>query len=261
LRNGRVAQPLLFSQPEKWIFEETRMTDAEKKSVTSSQKAEPAAPAAKQKSPLMKYLIFGVVIIVLVAVGATVTLMMIGDPPVASGTPPTSSAASANTQHGISEDSLAKLGLNDSSLDRIVSNLEALSYDPESLGTDPMSGLSTEDSLTAAGWIKKEKQAIASRKSQLDTREQELNRRETEVAKKLLILEQAKSEQIAQLVKLYDGMEPEAVARLMGGLDDRTVVAVLPRMKTKNASAVLQAMPPMRAAKLSNEMITIAGDD
>ena len=70
--------------------------------------------------------------------------------------------------------------------------------------------------------------------------------------------EKEASDLIIKLAKLYDGMESRAVAKLMGNLDDETVVSILPRMKTKNASEVLQLLPAKRAAKLSKRMITIA---
>jgi flagellar motility protein MotE (MotC chaperone) len=53
-------------------------------------------------------------------------------------------------------------------------------------------------------------------------------------------------------------MEPRAVAKLMANLDDETIVSILPRMKSKNASAVLALLPPQRGARLSKQMITIA---
>jgi hypothetical protein len=36
------------------------------------------------------------------------------------------------------------------------------------------------------------------------------------------------------------------------------VIAILPKMKTKNASEVLQLLPAQRAARLSKQLITIA---
>ncbi|HWR84161.1 MAG TPA: hypothetical protein VN285_12745, partial [Candidatus Deferrimicrobium sp.] len=79
-----------------------------------------------------------------------------------------------------------------------------------------------------------------------------------EVSKKILRLQRAESERITSLAKLYDGMEAKAVAKLMADLDDEIVVSILPRMKSKNASEVLQMLPPKRAAKLSREMLAIA---
>ena len=45
---------------------------------------------------------------------------------------------------------------------------------------------------------------------------------------------------------------------LQVSLEDETVVSLLPRMKAKNASQLQQLLPPVRAARLSKKMITIA---
>jgi flagellar motility protein MotE (MotC chaperone) len=119
-------------------------------------------------------------------------------------------------------------------------------------------GMTVEDSIEAVNWLEAEKAKLAERTNELDAREKQLNVLDSKVSQKITRLEQAESARISKLAKLYDGMEARSVARLIANLDDDTVVALLPRMKLKNASSVLALMPPVRAARLSKQMITIA---
>jgi flagellar motility protein MotE (MotC chaperone) len=161
-----------------------------------------------------------------------------------------------------SEDSiLALLEADESVIEEIMDNLEALDYEPtEAELASEETTTATEDSLEEVNWLKKEKAALAEREKALDERQKELEALDLEVSKKLTTLEQAESNRIAQLARLYDSMDPRAVAKLAANLDDATVVAILPRMKPKNASQVLALLPAKRGAKLSKQMITIAGN-
>lgn len=146
-------------------------------------------------------------------------------------------------------------------IDKIMNNLAFLDYEPskdELLTEDDK--LSDEDSIVEVNWIEQEKARLSKRESDLNKREKDILKLEKEVNAKITRLEQAESNRINKLAKLYDGMDPRAVAQLMMNLDDETVVSIIPRMKSKNASAVLQLIPSKRAAKLSKQMITIAGN-
>ncbi len=116
------------------------------------------------------------------------------------------------------------------------------------------------DSIRIVEWIEAQEAEIAQRKAELDVLEKELDRRERSVDQKITRLEQVESSRTGNLARLYDGMDARAVANLMANLDDETVLSILPRMNTKNASAVLTLLPPRRAAKLSKELITITED-
>lgn len=146
-------------------------------------------------------------------------------------------------------------------LDNITDNLAFLDYQPdESVITaeEETIGMSVEDSMDAARWLEGEKAALALREKELAARENELKILDKKVSQKLLTLDQARTNRVSSLAKLYDGMDSRSVAALMANLDDATVVSILPRMKTKNASQVLALFPPKRGAKLSKQMITIA---
>ncbi len=148
-------------------------------------------------------------------------------------------------------------------MDQIAASLEYLDYDPraDELGDteeDESSGMSHEDSVEAVNWLEAEKATLAEREKQVTQREKELSKLDREVQRKILIIEQAESNRISKLAKLYDGMDARAVTKLMANLDDATVVAIISRMKQKNASSVLALISPKRAARLSKMMITIA---
>lgn len=182
-------------------------------------------------------------------------------------------AKSKNKSHGDShddpgfdlanDDSLMALleGEDEKVIDEIMASLEILDYQPseaEMYGEEIVTGMSKEDSIEASKWLEEEEKRLSEWESQLEAREKEIAATDQRVSKKILRIEQAESARIAQLARLYDNMDARAVAQLAANLDDATVVSILPRMKPKNASLVLQLMPAKRAARLSKQMITIA---
>ncbi|MBU0982377.1 MAG: hypothetical protein KKA42_00790 [candidate division Zixibacteria bacterium] len=159
------------------------------------------------------------------------------------------------------EDSLLAALENDPSvLNSIMNTLDYLDYVPEDeeLGAEADAAMSVEDSVAKVKWFEERETALATREATVEKRTRELDKLEKKVNQKILRLEQAESTRVTQLARLYDGMEARAVARLAANLDDNTMVSILPRMKPKNASAVLSLMPAKRAAKLSKQLITIA---
>ena len=231
------------------------------------------------KSGLVKYLLFGVVAVVIVLAATVAALYFMGGE--SASTDESQDETEQNQSHkapekrfgstketayasdeGDVEFSAEDLGFNDedqSAIDKIMDNLTFLEYEPsddELIDEDQKKAI--EDSIKEVSWIESQKTSLAQKEKELNTRQKELNRLEKEINKKVLNLEQVESARTAQLAKLYDGMDPRAVAKLLANLDDKTVVSIFPRMKLKNASAVMQLMPAQRAAKLSKQMITIA---
>ena len=265
------------------------VAEADKKKETP--KPEEAAQAKSEKSEnagmssFVKYLLFGGAGLVAVVLIAVATLFLVGggksdksaEAGAASDSTAQASLPTANKDSATSGDSttkaedlealvakdtsLAFLDQGQAAVQTIVSNLEALDQAPTN--ADLMaaeSAMSNEDSLAAIEWLSQEKAKLASREKELDARENDLKIRESKVLQGVTRIEQAESSRTAKLAALYDGMDATAVAKLAANLDDETIVALLPRMKPKNASAVLGLMPPARAAKLSKEMVTIAED-
>lgn len=160
---------------------------------------------------------------------------------------------------GISKEDPAGLGDTAALMAEVRRNLEMLEFRPEQpTALQPQTQLSKEDSLGAVDWFSKEQTQLDARDKDLSARQKEIEKVERSVSARITRIEQAESARINNLAKMYDGMDPTAVARLAANLSDATVVALLPRMKQKNASQVLSLLPPQRAASLSQQMITIA---
>jgi len=239
-----------------------------------------AAGAKPSGGGLLKYIIFGAGAVVIVAVITVVALMLLGGEPAQSTADNQENSAEVASHPTVPQlpdqksvpdpavpESHAEVGEDDiglseeeaSAIDKIMESLAFMDYEPdEDELADQEGRMTKEDSVKQVNWLEKEKVALAAREKDLNSRQKELERLEKEVNKKLLNLEQVESARTAQLAKLYDGMDARSVAQLMANLDDKTVISILPRMKLKNASAVLQILPAQRAAKLSKEMITIA---
>ena len=258
------------------------MADEADKTEETKKSAKDDKEQAAKRSGLgkyVKYIVFGVAGLVAVLAIAFGTLMFLdGDSASKTATDEQTEAAEHHEgiakEHGeegthgsdeqaegsLNEDSiLSFLDQDESVLEAIMSNLEVLDYVPgeEELAAEQV-GMSVEDSIEAVNWLDSEKARLVEREKELDTREKQLNVLDSKVSQKILRSEQADSARISKLAKLYDGMEARSVAKLVANLDDETVVALLPRMKLKNASEVLSLMPPARAARLSKQMITIA---
>lgn len=236
---------------------------------TSNQPVEAPATPPPKKGGIFKYVIIGLIALVLVVAVAAATVMMLGRQDAVTPADSTAVALAADSAHGtpvreltddeILDSLLAAEGGDQGVLEMLEENLAALDYDMDSIGVDGDSGGPTpRDSLEATDWLKEERQRLTTWEAQLGDRQKELARLDEAISRKMLVLEQAESARIASLARLYDGMDSRAVAKLMSSLDDETVVSILPRMKAKNASQVLQLLPPARAAKLSKQMITIA---
>jgi flagellar motility protein MotE (MotC chaperone) len=246
------------------VTEEQKETKPEKTQET------PEAPA--KNGGIMKMIMFaavGLVAVVAVAFGA---LMFLGEDKAeyADSVEETTSEASHSSTGSANRDAVAEepgdqvfdslMGLDDeSAIEQIMSNLAFLDYEPDlTEAALEQPGMSVEDSIESMNWLEKEKAALTERERELTARQRDLEKLDREVTQKILRIEQAETARIAQLARLYDGMESKAVAKLMANLDDNTVVSIIPRMKVKNASIVLSMLPSKRAAKLSKQMITIA---
>ncbi len=120
--------------------------------------------------------------------------------------------------------------------------------------------LTAEDSVKETEWVVKARAALSQKESALNARSAELDKREKDISTKLMRLEKVTSDRVTNLAKLYDGMDPIAVAKLMANLDDSIVVELIPRMKQKNASDVMSLLPPARAATISKQIITLADE-
>ncbi len=211
----------------------------------------------------LPYIIYGVSGLVLIGIISFGTLFFLkGKSPAATiGTDSTGTALATVDSNQIAadvEDSL--LALTDlgasadtgEALEKLIQNIQAMDIKADTMAAT--------DSANEASSLAKERDALDIRKTELDARQKQIDALDKQVSAKLQKYEQMSNDRVTNLAKLYDGMEPASVAKLMASLDDSIVVAIIPRMKQKNASEVLSLIPPQRAAKLSKDIITLAGD-
>ena len=236
------------------------MADEEKTKTETSDKQVEKNP--EKRRGLFSYVVWGGLVLV-VAIGVSfLTMTFLGNnSPAEEKTAEQTSASSPaadNSQQTSADDSLQAEDDPDM-LAKIMDNLAFLDYEPTADEiAEEEAKMSVEDSVEAVNWLEQEKKRLTTKEAGLDARQRELDVLDKQVSQKILKLEQAESARVANLAKLYDSMDARAVAKLMANLDDGTVVSILPRMKIKNASAVLSLFPPKRAARLSKQMITIA---
>lgn len=272
------------------------MAEEEKK---ETEKTEETAAEQPAKSSIVKYIIMGLVGALVVGGVAFGTMMILGGgkSEVAEDSHDTEAVESSshekseatddeddahlskNNSHDTEESSfdfgeafeieeplteaelLAEYEKSGSAIDNIKEQLEFLDFDPETgdMG-DGFAQMSVEDSLEQVSWLVTEKKRLEELQAKLDKRAKTQQKLEKKLNKQILRIEQAESSRISTLARLYDGMEPRSVAKLVANLDDNTVVSIIPRMKLKNASLMLGMMPPKRAARLSKKLITISDE-
>lgn len=106
--------------------------------------------------------------------------------------------------------------------------------------------------------LRKREEQILPLQKEIDRRMAELEELQanlTSFARKLAEREQALEDaKVQHLVSLYQAMEPERAAAIMGKLDIPTVVRILGNMRGKNAGLILAAMPPERGAAVSEKL-------
>ncbi len=258
------------------------MADEKKDSSAKESEVEAGAAAPKAKSDMMMYII--------VAVGALVVTMsvmlglMSGEPTHSADAEGVEDEHAEVADHSSDEledqetpdifselDDLSFLGdtlfpeLVDSheSTDGHVSSKDKKSHSKKSKKSgkakaDSQGATSAEDSLAALSWIEAEKKKISNRSKALDEKAKRLEALERSVNQKLIKVDQAEAARLTGLAKLYNGMKADQVVRMMVKLDDKMIVAILPRMKSAQASKILGLLPASRGAKISQAMITLS---
>ncbi|HVP07596.1 MAG TPA: hypothetical protein VMS71_07120 [Candidatus Acidoferrum sp.] len=226
----------------------------------SGTKASGKPSAIKRFLPYIIYGASGLVLIGIIAFGTLFFLKGKATPTTATADSTGTSVATVDSNQMAADVEDSLLALTDlgssadtgEALEKLIQNIQAMDVKADTVAAS--------DSADEAGTLSKERDALDRRKAELDARQKLIDATDKQVTAKLQKLEQMSNDRVTNLAKLYDGMDPTAVAKLMANLDDSIVVAIIPRMKQKNASEVLSLIPPQRAAKLSKDIITLAGD-
>lgn len=251
------------------IYWRLKLAEEEKKAEETTEESPETTP--KKKGSMMKIIIFSVVGIIVVAGISVGTLFLLtpsdsASSDTASDSTHTSRDHSTDKSHATTDheeeydfEDENPIFDEESMMEEIMKNLAEMDYQPdESELSAEVIAMSLEDSLANMDWLDREKHRLSTWEDSLRIVRKDLEKLEQTVSQQIIRIEQVESAKTATLAGLYDGMDAKAVARLMLNLDDNTIVTIIPRMKTKQASAVLSLFPPKRAAKLSKKMITIA---
>lgn len=123
------------------------------------------------------------------------------------------------------------------------------------------SGMTEEDSVTAAKWLETEKAKLAQERKVIDERLEELEKQEYRLKQLIAKKNQMQSARVASLARLYDGMKADQVAPLIIKLDEEQAVDILLKMKPGNAAKILGTINADRAARISTRMITLTEEN
>jgi len=106
-------------------------------------------------------------------------------------------------------------------------------------------------------------QLLAAAEKRVEDRIEELKGLEKRISARLGEVDQETNQQLASVVKMYEGMKPKDAARIFERLDMGVLVDVARRMNPRNMSAVLAAMDPVTAQELTVELATgkMTGDE
>jgi flagellar motility protein MotE (MotC chaperone) len=108
--------------------------------------------------------------------------------------------------------------------------------------------------------IEQDVQDLQSQKDSLELRKTELGGDVTLLEEKSQVGSEdqvaARKDRLDQMVTLYDAMRPGDAAAIMDGLDDKLVLEILPRLKSRQAAKILNTLSDdNRKAQLSQQLV------
>ncbi len=103
--------------------------------------------------------------------------------------------------------------------------------------------------------IKRERRALEAMRVEIKAEIMEMEKSRKAVNALFEKMDERKAKRIKKLVKVYQGMEAEAVVPLLENLEEDIMLAVLYRMKEKKQAAIMALMDPARAASISEKLI------
>lgn len=129
---------------------------------------------------------------------------------------------------------------------------------PGSLLDDALNpGKDTTDHSAEVVWIEQEKKNLKLERVALNKKLLEIQALEKDVRALLGQVEQKKTQRVIMMAKLYDSMDPEAVARQINNMGDKTVITLLPQMNTRTAAKVMALLDPKRAANITTKLLAL----
>lgn len=115
------------------------------------------------------------------------------------------------------------------------------------------------------GNLNEKKQKLDRREKELNELEKELHKQKVEIEKRIKDLQSIRTQirkllaeriemdegKVNKLVEFYSNMKPQQAAKIMESIDEDLSVAILGRMKKKNAADILNLLQPEKARRLS----------
>lgn len=95
---------------------------------------------------------------------------------------------------------------------------------------------------------------MAAAEAKLDAKVKALNGLKAEIQGLLTQADQKEAAEIDRLVKVFEGMKPKDAAPRMVLLDDAVRLPIAAKMKERSLSAIVAAMPPAEAKKLTENL-------
>ena len=103
--------------------------------------------------------------------------------------------------------------------------------------------------------VSSEMKDLEDQKAALDSEKADLEKLRDEVQRLLTRKNRADEERMYSLAKIYDNMDQEKLADVFSNMNDSLIVKILPKMKSNNASLVLEYLPPQRSAMISKMLL------
>jgi flagellar motility protein MotE (MotC chaperone) len=118
-------------------------------------------------------------------------------------------------------------------------------------------GMTPKDSINQITWYEAQKKEIASQMSQVEQERAKLETMRNEVQALLDRRKQIEETNMVQMAKLYEGMNSEELVPIMANLSDAQVSGLISNMKKQKAAEILGKLPPDRAAKITQHIISM----
>jgi flagellar motility protein MotE (MotC chaperone) len=143
------------------------------------------------------------------------------------------------------------------SVNVLKDKIEAAAVDTLASGSqaEKLAGDAKDEITRAQEQISAEKDELQNQKAAIEAEKADLEKLRSEVQALLARKNRADDEKMYSLAKIYDSMDQEKLAQVFANMEDSLVVKILPKMKSNNASTVLEYLPPQRSAMISRKLL------
>lgn len=104
--------------------------------------------------------------------------------------------------------------------------------------------------------LEAEKEEIKQQKAQLLKDREDLENIKKQIDSLRTCQSKAVEDKMYNLAKIFDGMEKQQAAKVFAQMEDSLVISILPKMKSANASLILQYMEPTRSAQITKLILS-----